>query len=612
MESVSTAHASDDSPQARRWSPIDEYGNRLAARRDAHARWTRLDGHLSNARLATVAIALVLIGAVYGARILGAWCLALPALAFGGLAVRHEHVIDARDALQRSIAIYERALARVEDRWMGSGEQGRRFLDEGHPYAQDLDLFGQGSLFELLSLAQTRVGEETLARWLTHSPPVTEVRARQEAVSELRDRIDLREALAGDGAGGASAVDTSTFVAWTTTPPILTMEWPRFVAAALTVCVVASGAWWAWDGPSWPLELFVLGQIAFAQVFKRQITQVLHGAGRQRLEVIADAFAQMEREPVESSRLRGLRRAMMSDGGPASAAIRRLQTLFVLYDWRLNLLFAPIAGVLLWNAQLAWAAEKWRRDFGAHVPGWFAALGEFEALISLAGYAYEHPADPFPELREGAAAHFDGLALGHPLIPAAQMVRNDVQLTAATPMLVISGSNMSGKSTLLRTVGINAVLALAGAPVRAKQLAITQVAVGATLRIEDSLQAGRSRFYAEIARLRQLTDIARGGIPLLFLLDELFHGTSSHDRVVGAVGVLRSLLDAGSIGLVTTHDLALTAITDTVGHGASNTHFDDQLEADELTFDYRMKPGPVTKSNGLTLMRAVGLDVQEQ
>jgi DNA mismatch repair ATPase MutS len=168
---------------------------------------------------------------------------------------------------------------------------------------------------------------------------------------------------------------------------------------------------------------------------------------------------------------------------------------------------------------------------------------------------------------------------------------------------------MSGKSTLLRTVGINAALAFAGAPVRAASLTIAPMAVGATLRIQDSLQEGRSRFYAEITRIRELADLAQGPEPLLFLLDELFHGTNSHDRLAGARGVLRSLLDRGAIGLITTHDLALTAIADDLGSRAANVHFDDTFDEGGIRFDYRVKPGPVTRSNALALMRAVGLDV---
>jgi len=199
--------------------------------------------------------------------------------------------------------------------------------------------------------------------------------------------------------------------------------------------------------------------------------------------------------------------------------------------------------------------------------------------------------------------------LGHPLIPAARMVRNDVELGEGTQLLVVSGSNMSGKSTLLRTVGVNAVLAFAGAPVRAERVRISPLRIGATLRIQDSLQEGRSRFYAEISRIREVADLAAGPTPALFLLDELLHGTNSHDRAVGAAGVLRALVDRGAVGLVTTHDLALTAIADQFEGRAVNVHFDDRFDGGTIAFDYVMKPGPVTHSNALALMRAVGLEV---
>jgi DNA mismatch repair ATPase MutS len=230
-------------------------------------------------------------------------------------------------------------------------------------------------------------------------------------------------------------------------------------------------------------------------------------------------------------------------------------------------------------------------------------------LSALATYAFERPADPFPDIVD-AGPLFDADAVAHPLIPDGVSVPNDVRLGSSHPhALVVSGSNMSGKSTLLRTVGINAVLALAGAPVRAASLRMSPLALGATLRIQDSLLEGRSRFYAEITRIRELADLAAGSIPLLFLLDELFHGTNSHDRLAGASGVLRSLLDRGAIGLITTHDLAVTAVADALAARAANVHFEDWFDGTEMRFDYLMKPGPVTHSNALALMRAVGLEV---
>jgi DNA mismatch repair ATPase MutS len=228
-------------------------------------------------------------------------------------------------------------------------------------------------------------------------------------------------------------------------------------------------------------------------------------------------------------------------------------------------------------------------------------------LCSLSAFAYEHPADIFPEI-VGSGTLFDGEDLRHPLLPSDKSVPNSVRLDTNRQIFIVSGSNMSGKSTLLRTVGVNAVLALAGAPVRAKRMQLSIVAIGATIRVMDSLQQGTSRFYAEIKRLHDIMELAKK-MPTLFLLDEILHGTNSHDRAVGAEAVIRGLIGRGAIGLVTTHDLALTKLADTLAPQAANFHFQDHLENGRMVFDYRLHPGVVEKSNALELMRAVGLEV---
>ena len=226
-----------------------------------------------------------------------------------------------------------------------------------------------------------------------------------------------------------------------------------------------------------------------------------------------------------------------------------------------NQFFIPLWILLLWPIHCANSINAWRRRYGRNVEQWLDAVGEYEALSALAGYAYEHPADPFPEFAEGTRL-YDAKALGHPLLPESSCVCNDVRLDAEKLLWMVSGSNMSGKSTLLRSVGTNLVLALAGAPVRARSLRVSPLAIGASLRVEDSLQEGVSRFYAELRGLRWAVDLVEGPHPLLFLFDEILQGTNSHDRRIGATALIRSLLERGAIGLVTTHDLALTEIVD--------------------------------------------------
>ncbi|MGH8238083.1 MAG: MutS-related protein, partial [Steroidobacteraceae bacterium] len=299
---------------------------------------------------------------------------------------------------------------------------------------------------------------------------------------------------------------------------------------------------------------------------------------------------------------------LSSHGIRASAAISRLGTVVQFIESRRNFIIAILELPLLYSVHTALAAERWRRQHGHAVRVWLQAIGDLEALISLSSYSYEHPADPFPELVEGEAS-FDASAIGHPLLPSATCVRNDVAIAGELRVLLISGSNMSGKSTLLRTVGINTVLAMAGAPVRARKLRLAPLQVGANIRNNDSLHEGSSRFYAEITRLRHLNELAARTPPLLFLLDEVLQGTNSRDRFIGAQGVIRALLARGAIGLVTTHDLALTEI-DAGGSGRlRNQHFQDELQDGRMKFDFKLHEGIVTKSNGLELMRSIGLDV---
>jgi DNA mismatch repair ATPase MutS len=235
-------------------------------------------------------------------------------------------------------------------------------------------------------------------------------------------------------------------------------------------------------------------------------------------------------------------------------------------------------------------------------------IGDFEALLSLAAYTHEHPADPFPQFVEGPAS-FAATDLGHPLIPAERVVRNNLSISGKTRILLVSGSNMSGKSTLLRTVGINTVLAMAGAPVRARSLQLTELQIGASIRINDSLHDGSSRFYAEITRLRQLFDLVQGSRPLLFLLDELLQGTNSWDRRRGAEGIVRAFAARGAIGLISTHDLALTDISGLPEGALVNVHFQDELQSGRMIFDFKLRDGVVTKSNAMELMRSIGLEV---
>ncbi|HXX48653.1 MAG TPA: DNA mismatch repair protein MutS, partial [Myxococcota bacterium] len=365
------------------------------------------------------------------------------------------------------------------------------------------------------------------------------------------------------------------------------------------------------SGFEW-VALLVATQLAVGLALGGRVEEVLSAiAAREReLRSLALLLRRVEAERFAAPRLVALRAALDSHGAPPSRRIAQLHRIVSVLDWRRNQLFAPVAAFWMWGTELAFALEAWRARHGARVAGWLDTLAELEALGDLGGHAFEHPEDPFPEIREGGPC-FDAAGLGHPLLDPERCVRNDLALDAERELVVVSGSNMSGKSTFLRSVGTAVVLALAGAPVRARRLAVSPVALGACLRVQDSLRDGASRFFAELLTLQRVVELCAGPLPVLFLLDEILNGTNSHDRRIGAEALLRGLLARGAVGLVTTHDLALTAIADELAPRARNAHFEDELRDGALHFDYRLRPGVVARSNALALMRAVGLDFTE-
>ena len=591
--------------------PLATYRRLLADRREAAGACQRRADRLSHARLITFAVgALVAASAAFGGWP-SAWWLAAPVGAFAALVVRHDRVLLAEARASRAVAWYEHGIARIEDRWTGRGPAGDRFAEAEHLYAQDLDLFGDGSLFQLLCTARTQAGEETLAAWLKAPAGPAEVADRQAAVRELQPRVAQREEINVAAEDMRTAVRPARLTAWAGGEEQLPAVWPRFAAVGFTVLIGAALIAWLQAATTLgPLLAALAAASVFRYRFHARTTRIMHGADEpsRELLVLGQVCRVLRGESYRTSRLQALHAALAAPGGEVYEAARQLRRVVERHDWQHNIMFLPLAALLFWDLHCAFAVEAWRRRHGARVAGWLRDTGEFEALAAIATYAWEHPADPFPEIAdETGPPMYEAERLSHPLLPAAAAVPNDVTLGAAPQVLIVSGSNMSGKTTLLRSVGINAVLALMGAPVRAARLRLSPLTPGATLRIEDSLQAGRSRFYAEVLRLGQVVEAARAG-PTLFLFDELFHGTNSHDRRDGARGLLGSLLELPTVGLVTTHDLALAEIADGLAPAGRNVHFDDHLVDGEMEFDYRLKPGPVTRGNALAIMRAVGLD----
>ena len=587
------------------------YEDRLEARRAAVSENSARTRQLANARLAVFALGVALAALAFR-NVSYAWGAGAAALLFLGLVLAHDSAKHRLLRAERAADWYLRALDRLDYRFAGRGHSGDRFSDPGHPYATHLDLFGQGSLFEFLSLAHTAAGEETLARWLLQPAPADEVRARQSAVHELRPTLDLREELAKLGPEFREGLHPEQLVEWGDRPAILEPRNGLRISALALPCAGAlatCAAIFAGSGIL-PLLAVLSLQAGWALLLRRRVAQVLGSVERPARELarFVGLLELLESERFSSPRLVQLRAALDTEGIAPARQVARLGRLVTLLDSRRNQLFALIAPLLLWGTQLALALERWRLTCGPRLAEWIQTVGDFEALSDLASYAYEHPDDPFPEIHsDGPRLEAEGL--GHPLLSEEVCVRNDLRLDTELALLVVSGSNMSGKSTLLRSVGSSVVMGLAGAPVRARRLCLSPLSLGASLRIQDSLLDGKSRFYAEITCLKGIVAQAEDGPPLLFLLDEILQGTNSHDRRIGATELVKGLINRGGLGLITTHDLALTEMVDALAPRARNAHFEDQLTDGQMSFDYKLRDGVVTRGNALALMRAVGLDV---
>ena len=591
-------------------SAAEEYKQRLKAREASAAGHEKLHFRLGNLRLALVVAAAAMAWLSLRGHMFPLTWLLVPALLFVAVTAYHSQVLRALDLAQRAASYYRKGLARMADQWPGTGQTGERFDDPHHVYASDLDLFRRGGLFELLSVARTRMGEETLAQWLLSPSSLDHLRQRHLAVAELRPQLDLAEDLAVLGEDAKVGVYPEALTRWAEAPNRMDPQGLRWLAPALAAAAVGCVFIWSVWGMATPLVLVVIAEAVLTYRLRQPLADVLHGTEQtfHGLEMLSGMLKLLERQSFQSPRLQALQADLLSHHMPGSRALARLGTIVNLIDSREHFIVRTLDAPMMYSVQVAVAAERWRRAHGHVVRSWVNAIGEIEGLLSFATYSYEHPEDPFPEFVEGGAL-FDGTEIGHPLLPPAACVRNDVRVGGDSRVLLVSGSNMSGKSTLLRCVGINTVLAMAGAPVRARALRLTPLRLGASIRINDSLQEGSSRFYAEITRLRRIFDLAGGQPALMFLLDELLQGTNSKDRRIGAEGVVRALVERGAIGLISTHDLALTEIGGLPEGHLHNVHFQDEFQDGKIQFDYRLREGVVTKSNGLELMRSIGLDV---
>jgi len=553
-----------------------------------------------------------------------AWIgVAVLVVVFAALVVQHGRVIAQRDRFAAALRFHARGIARLDGKWHDDPSTGESFSTPNHPYAGDLDVFGRASLFQLLDATETRTGAQHLAAWLKGAIGAypSDVHARQDAVRDLAPRLAFREQLAalgamlgGGGRDGESKPDPGPFLAWAEgeTPldagPFVT--WFARLFPIVTVSAIAFSRWlpsFTWVG------LVVLQLVVTAQARARVAKIAASVTSRERgLVGYAELIHAVEVEPFDADLLKAAQRSLHASGASATAEMAALGRILSFLEARQNEVFRAFIGpLLLWDLNCVLFLEKWRLRAGARARTWLEALGQVEALASLAGFAFERPDHAWPEL--AGEPRFVATALGHPLIGTEKRVANDVALDARGRALVVTGSNMSGKSTLLRAMGINAVLALAGAPVCASRLAVGDLRLVTSMRVRDSLEEGVSHFYAELQRLKMVIDMARGSSTgsraVFFLLDEILHGTNTRERLIGARAIVRELVAMGALGAVSTHDLGIGDLETELDGQVKNVHFEEQVDGERMTFDYRLRGGIVQSSNALRLMKIVGIDI---
>ncbi len=568
---------------------------------------------LSNLRLVTFLGALALGGLGWAGKLPhGGWFALASGIAFVAFAVLHDRTSSAERRARLRARLNEIGLLRLDDRFSELPEDGARFVERDHPYVADLDLFGPASLFQRLDATTTRWGEAELVRWLKSPAAPAEVAARQEAVRELAPQVRFRQDLEVEGRMLAQAKPEPTkLLAWAegesafAHPAFL---WASRILPAWTVLGWLAATFADLPGTLWhvPVVLQTLLFMATAKKVAAVFGRV--SSPHEKLLRFEELFAVVERLVPQSPRLQALAGKLRTEGAPPSKQMRRLGRAISFLEMRGQPLFhLPINVFFLWDLHWVCSLERWRRTSGARLRGWFEALGDLEALSSLAGFAFESPDFCWPEVKEGPA-RFESEGLGHPLLPAARRVVNDLSLPSPGSVLLVTGSNMAGKTTLLRTAGINAVLAQAGGPVCARSLSMSPLGVASSMRVQDSLARGLSFFYAEVYRLKSVLDRCAAG-PTLFLLDEVLQGTNTAERQTASKAIILRLSELGAIGGVATHDLGLTALEQQTGGRVRNVHFTDRIQDGEMTFDYRMRPGVVATTNALALLAKVGIEV---
>ncbi len=538
--------------------------------------------------------------------------LALFLVLFVVAAVIHENVLQKIRQHKSLRQVNAREAGALSGLFIEGFDAGAEFFDPLHSYTSDLDIFGERSLFHFLNRAATSVGRRALAVRLQKQLDASKLLDHQAAVKDLAGKLDFRQSLQACGLDiDDTGQKTDALRQLTEEKPLLlkrktSVLWLYGLPLITLTFLVLS-----FFGIPWPVFLFlVILQMAINRMTGKRVASLYRSTSRhfKILRTYGKILREIEKENFRSPRLTSLQRELWAGESMASLAIKKLAVLLEWLDVRSSeFMHSVLNNLLLWDLQCVYRLEKWKRKYAARTGLWLEVMGEMEVLSSLANLAFNHPDWAFPQIRADGFC-FKASSLGHPLIAGQERVANDFFLEGQGSLFIITGPNMAGKSTFLRTLGVNSVLAFAGAPVCASAMEVSFFELITSMKSSDSLDKHLSLFYAELQRLKLVLDSLQSGPPVFFLIDEMLKGTNALDRHKGSVALIKQFLRSKATGIVATHDLDLAYLEKEFPQ-VKNFHFDSQIQGEALYFDFKLKPGICESFNALILMKKIGIEI---
>jgi DNA mismatch repair ATPase MutS len=534
------------------------------------------------------------------------------------LVVIHEKLTKNMEYATFISKINEDSIKRCDGEWDQFQDNGSEFIDENHFYSYDLDIFGVNSLFQWINTAKTYTGRHILVEFLTQHPNnLAEIMQRQKAIEELAGKLSWRQRFLAEGLVSANGIhNPESLIAWINKGDyFFRKSWIIFLTRLLPAVTVLS-LLLASIIPIIPYYISAIGLIIqfillFIKRKEREKVYRLAEKYKEDINVYYHMIKMFERQRFSSEYLNKLKDSMRNkDGQTACQQVNKLFRIVESLENRNNFFYFIFNLLTLWDYQNLITLEKWKKKTGKYLKNWIDAIGKVEALSSLSIIKFDNPNWTMPEILSSQECIVEAKALGHPLISTSQRVDNDLQILPPIHTLLITGSNMSGKSTLLRAAGINLVLAYAGAPVCARYFRVSLMKIYTCMRVSDNLSKNISSFYAELLRIKTIVLKATEGDPVFFLLDEIFKGTNSRDRHLGAKILIKKLCKTKSIGMVSTHDLEL-CVLGKENKAVRNYHFQEYYKEGKIYFDYKLRPGASTTRNAIYLMKLAGIDVEE-